>query len=51
LDPSLVYETRDGLLAAAEYAVLFPLGGLSNPRLGLGAKPAQLFRIRLGMVF
>lgn len=51
LDPALTYETREGFIAALEYAVLFPLSGLANPLVGLGAEPAQLLRLRLQMVY
>jgi len=51
IDPSIVYETHEGFTAAIEYAVLFPLGGLDNPALGLTAKPAQLLRLRLQLVY
>ncbi len=51
IDPALNYETHDGFIAALEYAVLFPLAGLDNPALGLGATPAQLLRLRLQMVY
>ena len=51
LDPSLIYTSRDGFGLAMDYAVLFPLSGLDNPSLGLGAKPAQLFRLRLSYGF
>ena len=51
IDPTLTYTTKTGLSASLEYAVLFPLAGLDNPELGLRAKPAQLFRMRLGFGF
>lgn len=51
LDPALTYETREGFIAALEYAVLFPLSGFDNPAMGLGATPAQLLRLRLQMVY
>lgn len=51
LDPALTYETREGFIAALEYAVLFPLAGFDNPDAGLGAQPAQLLRLRLQMVY
>jgi uncharacterized protein (TIGR04551 family) len=51
LDPSLVYATPDGFLAAIEYAVLFPLAGLDNLELDLRAQPAQLLRLRLTYAF
>ena len=51
LDPTLVYRSHDGFHVALEYAVLFPLGGLENPPLGLSPKPAQLLRARLGFVY
>ncbi|MBI2892429.1 MAG: TIGR04551 family protein [Deltaproteobacteria bacterium] len=51
LDPTLVYQSRDGFAIAAEYAVLFPLAGLDNPERDLAARPAQLARLRLGYVY
>jgi uncharacterized protein (TIGR04551 family) len=51
LDPTLAYMHEDGFHALIEYAALFPMGGLSNPTLGLDAKPAQLLRLRLGLVY
>lgn len=51
LHPSLGWESTDGFDALFEYAVLFPLGGLSNPDQGLVAQPAQLFRLRLAYKF
>ncbi|MFI5302973.1 MAG: TIGR04551 family protein, partial [Polyangiales bacterium] len=51
IDPTLTYATRDGLLFALEYAVLFPWSGLDNPQLGLAAKPAQSWRARMVLRF
>ncbi|MCA9515978.1 MAG: TIGR04551 family protein [Myxococcales bacterium] len=51
LDPSVSYRSEDGFRVDLDYAVLFPLAGLDNPDLGLGAKPAQLWRLRLGYLF
>lgn len=51
LDPALTYESREGFIAALEYAVLLPLSGLDNPMLGLNATPAQLLRLRLQMLY
>jgi uncharacterized protein (TIGR04551 family) len=51
IDPTLTYETRDGLLFALEYAVLFPWSGLDNPQLGLKAFPAQSWRARMVLRF
>jgi uncharacterized protein (TIGR04551 family) len=51
LDPTIAYESRYGFQAAFEYGVLFPMAGLDNPELGLSAKPAQMFRLRLTYVF
>jgi uncharacterized protein (TIGR04551 family) len=51
IDPALNYESREGFIAALEYAVLFPLSGLDNPDSGLGAQPAQLLRLRLQMLY
>lgn len=51
LDPSLSYVSDDGFRVDLDYAVLIPLAGLSNPELGLEARPAQLWRLRLGYHF
>ena len=51
VDPTLAYGGKEGFSAALEHAVLFPLSGLDNPQLGLGAKPAQLLRLRLSYAF
>ena len=51
IDPTLAYASRDGFGVAFEYAVLFPLAGLDNPRAHLNARPAQLFRLRLSYLF
>lgn len=50
IDPSLVFETHS-FLAALDYAVLFPMGGLDNVATGQNAKPAQLIRLRLNYLF
>jgi uncharacterized protein (TIGR04551 family) len=47
LDPTLRYDSADGFSAALEQATLIPLSGLDNPRLGLDARVAQLWRLRL----
>jgi uncharacterized protein (TIGR04551 family) len=49
--PSLTWQSKDGFDVLAEYAVLFPFSGLSNPVAGLDARPAQLFRLRAAWVF
>ncbi|HOX46723.1 MAG TPA: TIGR04551 family protein [Myxococcota bacterium] len=51
LDPTLAYVNELGFQVVADYAVLFPLGGLDNPAQGLSAKPAQLFQVRLAYGF
>jgi uncharacterized protein (TIGR04551 family) len=51
IDPTLVYESRDGFGVALEHGVLFPLAGLDNPKDGLTAQPAQLIRVRLTYAF
>ena len=55
IDPTLTYQTREGLLAALDYGVLFPLAGLDNPGNALSprltAQPAQLVRLRLMFLF
>ncbi len=45
LDPSLVYRNEGGFVLALDYGVLFPFRGLDNTVEGVGAKPAQLFRL------
>ena len=51
LDPTFVYESRDGFMLALDYAALFPFEGLDNPAAGLSARPAQLCRLRLHFAF
>ncbi|MCP4448547.1 MAG: TIGR04551 family protein [Myxococcales bacterium] len=51
IDPTLRYETRDGFVAALEYALLLPLGGFDNPEAGLDARTAQLWRIHMRFPF
>jgi uncharacterized protein (TIGR04551 family) len=51
LNPTLAYTTDDGFGVAFEHAVLLPGAGLNNPDLGLSAKPAQLYRLRLSFGF
>ena len=51
LDPTLAYESAQGFKVALEQGTLFPLAGLDNPRLGMNAKTAQLWRLRLAYVF
>lgn len=47
IDPTLEWVSRDGFRAALEYALLFPLAGLDNPKTGQQARPAQSMRLRL----
>jgi hypothetical protein len=47
IDPTIRYDSPFGFGAALEQATLIPLGGLDNQELGLAAKPAQLWRLRL----
>jgi uncharacterized protein (TIGR04551 family) len=47
LDPTLRYVSDVGFEAALEQATLFPMSGLDNPALGLAARTAQLWRLRL----
>ncbi len=47
LDPTIRYETTFGFSAEFAPAVLFPLAGLDNVQLGLAARSAQLYRLRL----
>lgn len=51
VDPTFVYESRDGFMLALDYAALFPLEGLDNPAAGLSAEPAQLCRLRLHFAY
>lgn len=51
LDPGLTYETDFGLHVAFEPALLVPLAGLDNPQLGMQARPAQLYRLRMQYTF
>lgn len=51
IDPTLAYTSDDGFAAAFEHAVLIPGAGLNNPDLGLSAKPAQVYRLRLTFGF
>lgn len=43
IDPTLTWQSRDGLVVSAEYAILFPLAGLDG--VDQAARPAQLFRL------
>ncbi|MCC6527935.1 MAG: hypothetical protein IT373_35140 [Polyangiaceae bacterium] len=47
IDPTVRYTNDVGVEAALEQATLLPLAGLDNPALGLRARPAQLWRLRL----
>ncbi len=51
IDPTLAYQSKMGFTVALEQGTLFPLAGLDNPRLGLTAKTAQLWRVRLAYLF
>ena len=51
LDPTLTYTSRDGFRLQLQYALLLPGDGLSNPALGLSARPAQLLRLHLAWMF
>jgi uncharacterized protein (TIGR04551 family) len=51
VDPTLSYSSNDGFELALEQATLMPLSGLDNPSLGLKAKSAQLWRVRVGFLF
>lgn len=51
IDPALRYLTRDGFRVDLEYAVLLPGAAFDNPDAGLDARPAQLWRVRLGYFF
>lgn len=47
VDPSLLYESRDGFRMAFHYGVFFPGSGFDNVVEGLPAKAAQVGRVRL----
>ena len=49
IDPTLLYESRDGFQIAFEYALLVPLAGLDGS--AQSATVAQLARLRLGYLF
>lgn len=51
VDPTLRYETRNGFVAALEYALLVPLAAFDNPAAGLDARTAQLWRLHLRFPF
>jgi uncharacterized protein (TIGR04551 family) len=51
VDPDITYSSDIGFQAALEQATLAPLAGLDNVELGLPAKPAQLWRLRLSYAF
>lgn len=51
IDPTITYTSDFGFRADLEPAFLFPFAGLDNPELGLPAKPAQLWRLRLSYSF
>lgn len=51
LDPTLVYESRDGFQLALEHATLLPMAGLDNAQTGQEATAAHLWRVRLGFFF
>ena len=51
IDPSIAYHSDLGFDAALEQGTLIPLSGLDNPENGLVAKPAQVWKVRLGYGF
>lgn len=51
IDPTLSYQSHDGYVFALEYAAFLPGSAFDNARAGLSARPAQLFRLRLGLTF
>ena len=51
LDPSLIYRSGENFRFALDYAVLLPLEGLDNPDVGLVARNAHLFRVKLSYLF
>jgi hypothetical protein len=51
VDPSLSYETADGVSVIVDYALLWPLSGFDNRALGRSAKPAQALNARLSLSF
>lgn len=51
IDPTLAYTAYDTFVVSAEYAAYFPGAAFDNPREGLEARAAQLFRLRMGFGF
>jgi uncharacterized protein (TIGR04551 family) len=51
LDPTVSYQSSDGFSFALEYAAFLPGAAFDNAQAGLAARPAQLFRVRLGLKF
>ncbi len=51
IDPDITYSNDVGFQAALEQATLIPMSGLDNVELGLPAKPAQLWRLRMSYAF
>lgn len=51
IDPSIAYHSDIGFDAAIMQGTLIPLSGLDNPENGLVAKPAQVWKVRLGYGF
>ncbi|NUP11246.1 MAG: TIGR04551 family protein [Polyangiaceae bacterium] len=51
IDPTITYASDFGFRADLEQATLIPFAGLDNVELGLFAKPAQLWRLRLSYTY
>ena len=51
IDPSLVFQSKDGFYTALDYAALIPFSGLDNPAEGLKAQSAQSIRARIAFLF
>ena len=51
VDPSLTYQSHDGVTLALEHAVFLPGSAFDNPQARLSARPAQMVRARLMLRF
>jgi uncharacterized protein (TIGR04551 family) len=47
VDPSLTFAASDGFTFALEQGLFFPMAAFDNTTLGLSAKPAQIWRLRV----
>jgi len=51
LDPTLLYQAKDGFSFALEHGILFPGAALDNPTAKLPARTAQVVRVRMLFAF